>query len=105
MTNHVTRAAEYSSIRTSRDKLLPGNQEIRKDRLGRIEFTCAEAGGWRRRRRGLYDLILEDLSEPHLEFGACKPWASFDELPRLIEKKLRPAGAAVFNLLPWPGTS
>jgi hypothetical protein len=26
-------------------KLLPGNQEIRKDSLGRIEFTCAEAGG------------------------------------------------------------
>jgi len=80
-------------------------RELSGDWKGRIEFTCAEAGGWLRGRRGLYDLILEDLSEPHPEFGACKPWASFDELPRIIEKKLRPAGVAVFNLLPWPGAS
>jgi len=80
-------------------------RELSGNWTGRIEFTCADAVSWLRRRRGLFDLILEDLSEPHPEFGACKPWASIDELPRLIEKKLRPAGAAVFNLLPWPGAS
>ena len=57
------------------------------------------------KRRRAYDLVLEDLSEPHPELGACKPWASFEELPEIIHGKLRPDGVALFNLLPWPDTS
>lgn len=80
-------------------------REVSGKWTGQVVFTRADAGAWLRRRRGLYDLILEDLSEPHPETGACKPWATFDELPRLIARKLRPEGVAVFNLLPWPDAS
>ena len=55
------------------------------------------------KRRRAYDLVLEDLSEPHPELRACKPWSSFEELPAIIHGKLRPEGAALFNLLPWTG--
>ena len=72
---------------------------------GPVDFSASEACQWLRRRRGRYGLVIEDLSEPHPRLGACKPWASFDELPRLISKKLRPDGAAIFNLLPWPDAS
>ena len=72
---------------------------------GPVDFSASEACQWLRRRRGRYGLVIEDLSEPHPRLGACKPWASFDELPRLISKRLRPDGAAIFNLLPWPDAS
>jgi len=80
-------------------------REISGDWKGRVEVTHAEAGEWLQSRRGRYDLIIEDLSEPHPELGACKPWSCFDELPRLISKKMRPSGSALFNLLPWPDAS
>lgn len=80
-------------------------RELSDDWAGPVEFSCREAGSWLKNRRGAYDLVLEDLSEPHPELGACKPWASFEELPAVIRGRLRPDGAALFNLLPWPGTS
>lgn len=80
-------------------------REISGSWTGPVDFSCMEACRWLRTRRGLYDLVLEDLSEPHPELGACKPWASFEEIPSLISRKLRPGGTALFNLLPWPETS
>ena len=80
-------------------------RELSDEWSGAVNFSCMEAGQWLRKRRERYGLIIEDLSEPHPELGACKPWASFDELPRLIAKKLQPGGSAIFNLLPWPDAS
>jgi len=80
-------------------------RELSDDWAGPVEFSCREACSWLKKRRGAYDLVLEDLSEPHPELGACKPWASFEELPEIIHGKLRPDGVALFNLLPWPDTS
>ena len=80
-------------------------RELSDDWAGPVEFSCREACSWLKKRRGAYDLVLEDLSEPHPELGACKPWASFEELPAIIHGKLRPDGVALLNLLPWPDTS
>lgn len=80
-------------------------RELSGDWAEEVDFSCLAACRWPRNRRGLYDLVIEDLSEPHPELGACKPWTSFDELPALISRRLRPGGVALFNLLPWPGAS
>ncbi len=80
-------------------------RELCDDWAGPVEFSCREAGSWLKQGRRTYDLVLEDLSEPHPELGACKPWASFQEFPEIISRKLDSDGAALFNLLPWPGTS
>ncbi len=80
-------------------------RELSEDWAGPVEFSCQEACSWLKKRRRAYDLVLEDLSEPHPELGACKPWASFEELPEIIRGKLHPEGVALFNLLPWPGAS
>ena len=65
----------------------------------RVQWTQADAGDWLRRQRGHFDLLLDDLSVPH-EGDVVKPDLCWTELPGLIRRRLRPGGAAVFNLLP-----
>jgi hypothetical protein len=72
---------------------------------GDVEYDEAEACAWLRSQRRPFDVILEDLSEPHPTWQATKPAASYCVLPELMASKLRPDGAVVVNLLPWPETS
>ena len=71
---------------------------------GEVLLDEEDASTWLHRRRGAFDLILEDLSVPS-PIGTVKPYVSFDALPPLIRRRLKPGGVAVTNLLPLPGTS
>ena len=69
---------------------------------GRIEVHEDDALRWLRRRRGRWDLILEDLSVS-TEHEVTKPAVSLSELPPLMKKRLAPRGIASFNVLPVSG--
>ena len=79
-------------------------RELSSDWAGEVQLTVEDAGRWLRRRRGRWNLILEDLSVSS-PAGTVKPYVSFDLLPDLIRRRLAPDGIAVTNLLPLPGTS
>ena len=79
-------------------------RELSGEWAGDVEVTQADAERWLRRRRGPFDLIVEDLSVPSA-VGTVKPYETFDTLPALIARRLRPKGVVVTNLLPLPGTS
>ena len=79
-------------------------RELSDEWTGDVSLTQADAVQWLRRRRGRFDVIVEDLSVPG-PAGTIKPYCSFDELPRLVRDRLRPGGVAITNVLPLPGTS
>ncbi len=66
---------------------------------GRVILARADASRWLARRRGRYDLILEDLFLEGPQ-GMVKPEVSFGALPSLIRSRLAPRGVAVINTLP-----
>ena len=78
--------------------------ELSSEWAGEVGLEIDDAAAWLRRRRGRWDLILEDLSVPS-PAGTVKPYVSFDDLPALIHRRLAPGGVALTNLLPLPGTS
>ncbi|MFC1572647.1 hypothetical protein ACFL6M_03505 [Candidatus Eisenbacteria bacterium] len=71
---------------------------------GRVRLTQDEASAWLKRRRGRYDVIIEDLSV-NGPYGVKKPEASVVTLPRLMKRRLKPHGLVVVNLLPMQGMS
>lgn len=71
---------------------------------GRVAVSEDDAALWLARRRGRYDLILEDLFAGGPR-GMVKPEVSFTTLPPLMRRRLRRSGVAVFNTLPEPGKS
>jgi spermidine synthase len=79
-------------------------RELSSEWAGDVCLEIEDAADWLRRRRGRWDLILEDLSVPS-PAGTVKPYASFDTLPGLIHRRLTSGGIALTNLLPLPGTS
>ena len=79
-------------------------REVAGRRLDPVACERADAVAWLRGRRRRYDVVVEDLSTPS-PAGVVKPYATFDELPELIRKRLRSGGVAITNLLPLPGTS
>ena len=79
-------------------------RELSSAWAGDVHLDIEDAERWLRRRRGKFDLILEDLSVPS-PIGTVKPYVSFDSLPRMIRGRLAPSGVAVTNVLPLPGTS
>ncbi len=101
------RAMGFSSPLLAVDLSRDGEQVFRRlsrGWAGTVRLAEADAVAWLRRQRQPFDLIVEDLSVPS-PAGTVKPYASFDELPSLIRRRLRPRGVAVTNLLPLPGTS
>jgi SAM-dependent methyltransferase len=62
-----------------------------------LEWHHADAVEWLR-SAGRFDVILDDLSIPR-DGDVEKPNASWDTLPALIARHLRPNGIALFNLL------
>ena len=79
-------------------------RELSSEWAGDVCLEIEDAADWLRRRRSRWDLILEDLSVPS-PAGTVKPYVSFDALPGLIQSRIAPAGIALTNLLPLPGTS
>lgn len=68
---------------------------------GEVEVDEADAASWLAKRRGKFDVILEDLSV-NLEDDVGKPEVSFTTLPTLMKKRLADDGIAVLNALPEP---
>jgi SAM-dependent methyltransferase len=64
---------------------------------GDVRVSIAEASAWLRRRRGRFDVIVEDLSIP-VPGDLVMPSVCFDPLPRLIARRLRPGGIVVINV-------
>jgi hypothetical protein len=71
---------------------------------GEVAFHRDDAARWLRRQRRRFDALVEDLSVP-VDGDVVKPEVSWMELPRLMERKLQPAGVSVMNLLPTPDVS
>ncbi|MGE3309900.1 MAG: hypothetical protein AB7O66_08015 [Limisphaerales bacterium] len=68
-----------------------------------IAWHHADAIDWLR-QSGRFDLIIDDLSVPY-RGDVAKPEATWNILPNLVRKHLRPRGRALFNLLrPAHGT-
>lgn len=68
----------------------------------RVRWHHGEASAWLRARRGRFGLLVDDLSVPR-DGDVFKPDVSWDPLPGLIRRRLRPGGTAVWNLLVMPG--
>lgn len=73
---------------------------------GDVCFTKADAVTWLEDQATPFDLLMEDLSVP-VEGDVEKPRVSWEVLPALIRRRLRPGGVAVINVLPsaefaWP---
>jgi spermidine synthase len=79
-------------------------RELSGEWAGQVNVARMDAVQWLEAQRAPFDLIVEDLSVPS-PGGTIKPYASIDELPRLMRDRLAPDGIAVTNLLPLPGTS
>ncbi|MFL5318744.1 MAG: hypothetical protein ACJ790_03750 [Myxococcaceae bacterium] len=69
------------------------------DWVGSVRVDESEAAAWLGRKRGKFDVILEDLSV-NLEDDVGKPEVSFTRLPALIASRLGRNGVAVLNALP-----
>jgi len=69
---------------------------------GGIKWQQAGAVAWLRQQPADFGLLLEDLSVP-CAGDIVKPAISWQVLPALIRRHLRPGGVAVFNLFPPPG--
>jgi spermidine synthase len=78
-------------------------RELSTDWSGDVALDADDADAWLRKRRGGFDVIVEDLSVPS-PVGTIKPYVSFATLPERIRSGLRPGGVAIINLLPLPGT-
>jgi spermidine synthase len=64
-----------------------------------VRWRQQDAVSWLRQRRGLFDLLMDDLSVSDGN-DVFKPRVSWFELPGLLRTRLRPDGWAVFNLMP-----
>jgi spermidine synthase len=78
-------------------------RELSAEWAGPVSVARMDAVQWLKAQRKGFDLIVEDLSVPS-PGGTIKPYATIDELPRLMRDRLAPGGIAVTNLLPLPGT-
>jgi len=78
-------------------------RDLSGDWTGPVGLSQSDAVAWLRGRRP-FDAIVEDLSVDS-PAGTVKPYASFDDLPQLVADRLTPAGVAITNLLPLPGTA
>jgi len=76
-------------------------RELSEPWCGDVSVHEAEASAFLRASRRRYDVIVEDLSAPTAE-GVTKPPVALDVLPALIQRRLRPGGLAVVNVLPVP---
>jgi hypothetical protein len=77
-------------------------RELSAGWCGQVRVDEAEAGAWLRGKRSPYDVILEDLSA-RVDGEITKPDVSLDVLPALMQRRLRPRGIVVMNVLPVPG--
>ncbi len=77
-------------------------RELSTGWCGRVDVDHAEASAWLRAKRARYDVILEDLSA-RVDGEITKPAVSLDVLPALMQRKLKPRGVAIMNVLPVPG--
>jgi len=68
---------------------------------GDVRFHHADAAKWLRAAKGVYDLIMDDLSVP-TEDDVVKPGISRTTLPPLIKRRLRKGGVTVTNVLSEP---
>ncbi len=69
---------------------------------GDVHVERDDAVSWLRRRRGTFDLILEDLAISSPD-DAVKPEVSWSTLPQWVARRLQPEGVAVTNVLPLRG--
>ena len=65
----------------------------------RVRWQHSDALAWLKKQESRFDLLVEDLSIPQ-KGSVEKPVISWRELPLMIRRRLKPGGAAVFNLLP-----
>ena len=76
-------------------------QELSSSWAGEVTVHCSDAAAWLEHTVASYSVILDDLSVPTSR-GVLKPTATLETLPSILAKRLRPGGAALFNLLPSP---
>ncbi len=76
--------------------------QVGRSWCGAVTVAHTDAQRWLARRRGRFDLIIEDLSIEE-DGDVIKPAISFDALPELMARRLSPRGLVVVNLLPMPG--
>lgn len=65
---------------------------------GGVRWAQGDAVDWLRRQRGRFALLLEDLSIPR-DGDVIKPAVSWEVLPGLMLRRLRPGGVGLANLL------
>ncbi len=69
-----------------------------------VTFVEGDAVRWLRARQAPFDLLVEDLSE--VEGGdVVKPSLTWTTLPKLMRRRIRPAGAVLTNVLKPPHLS
>lgn len=76
--------------------------EVAQEWAGEVYFSRADAGDWLRAQRRRFHAIVEDLSIPK-NGEVMKPSLSWESLPGLMTKRLRPGGLTVTNVLPTTG--
>lgn len=64
-----------------------------------VNWQQADAVAWLMQQSPDFGLLLDDLSVPS-KGDVVKPAISWNELPALIRRRLRPGGVGIFNLLP-----
>lgn len=67
-----------------------------------VRWTQADAMVWLGEQPPKFDLLMDDLSVSDGE-DVVKPDISWKVLPKLMRRRLKPGGVAVFNLLSPPG--
>ena len=70
-----------------------------------VHVTQDDAASWLKRIRRRFDLILDDLSVLHTDYGVVKPKVSLTILPTLVANRLSESGIGVFNAVPSPDRS
>lgn len=96
-----THRVEAVDLRSEGERVF---RELSSDWGDPIRFVQAEALQWLAKRRGKFDLIVEDLFV-HGESGPEKPDASLEALPKLMYNRLSSSGSVVINIAPRPSLS
>ncbi len=80
---------------------VPWFRRLSRSWSGAVDVTKGDAVPWVSRRRGRFDVVIDDLSE-QIDGDIFKPSVSLERLPQPMAAALRPGGLVVINAIPSP---